>query len=473
MDVLQLDRERGNYGMKEQRLAEIYIKIAGIDKSSDDAKSLIEFKKPLHGKTWHKEYIDTGKFLLLLENLLSKRMPSVAPSKTLSITEVNYRLDLLVKGGSVDEKENVIRFFYNNCTLLEQIWLTKIILKDVDIGMTERSILPLCHPDAFEFYKVNTDLKALFDELSEPTVRKTLFSIKLFCPFGPMLSTRTDKDMLVIENWRNSRATLENPQPEYWIETKIDGERMQMHMESGVFKWWTRNSTDYTHMYGRDTSEGSLTPFISGCFKAGVTSCILDGEMVAYNTETGQFEAFGSLKTASNETNEKSSSTRHPCFVVFDLLLLNHKCLINQPLSKRYEWLKKMIIIDTQSPAFSRLKVLEHDVGKTVEDAKEALEIRVSKLEEGIILKNPDSPYHPAGKTDDWIKVKPDYLDGMEMTLTWSWLALTMDKGEGKGLSAPFFVQFLMISVVIQSVLIYPFANLGEAFQWKNILPSP
>ena len=52
-------------------------------------------------------------------------------------------------------------------------------------------------------------------------------------------------------------------------------------------------------------------------------------------------------------------------------------------------------------------------MGKTVEDAMEALEIGISKLEEGIILKNPDSPYHPAGKTDDWIKLKPDYVDGM------------------------------------------------------------
>lgn len=43
---------------------------------------------------------------------------------------------------------------------------------------------------------------------------------------------------------------------------------------------------DYTSTYGATPFDGNLTPSIANCFKPGVTSCILDGEMVGYNPET-------------------------------------------------------------------------------------------------------------------------------------------------------------------------------------------
>lgn len=86
----------------------------------------------------------------------------------------------------------------------------------------------------------------------------------------------------------------------FWIETKLDGERMQMHMREGEFKWFSRNSTNYSEMYGTNSSNGALVPFIHKFFKKGVTACILDGEMIAYNTVLQRFEPFGTLKTAAN-----------------------------------------------------------------------------------------------------------------------------------------------------------------------------
>lgn len=34
------------------------------------------------------------------------------------------------------------------------------------------------------------------------------------------------------------------------VETKLDGERIQCHMQDGVVKFFTRNSNNYTKIYG-------------------------------------------------------------------------------------------------------------------------------------------------------------------------------------------------------------------------------
>ena len=126
----------------------------------------------------------------------------------------------------------------------------------------------------------------------------------------------------------------------FWVETKLDGERLQMHVDTtrGDFRWFSRylvaprcpdsntflivhfrKATDYTRMYGENKYSGSLTPYIYDCFTlrvkrynfcciacprrsltTGMLSLILDGEMRAFNTETEMFEPFGNLKTASN-----------------------------------------------------------------------------------------------------------------------------------------------------------------------------
>ena len=39
-----LDKERGSYGVKEKRLADLYIKVLGIKKDTPDAMKLINYR---------------------------------------------------------------------------------------------------------------------------------------------------------------------------------------------------------------------------------------------------------------------------------------------------------------------------------------------------------------------------------------------------------------------------------------------
>lgn len=83
---------------------------------------------------------------------------------------------------------------------------------------------------------------------------------------------------------------------DFIIETKIDGERMQMHKNGEEFRYYSRNSNDYSENFGTSKYRGTLTPFICNLFNDDVTTCILDGEMVGYDPELQDFALKGALK---------------------------------------------------------------------------------------------------------------------------------------------------------------------------------
>jgi DNA ligase-4 len=68
---------------------------------------------------------------------------------------------------------------------------------------------------------------------------------------------------------------------EFLIETKFDGERIQVHFTPEQMRYFTRNANDYTHIYGQ-----KMTDIIRQCVNAH--SAILDGEIVVVDRVSGQ-----------------------------------------------------------------------------------------------------------------------------------------------------------------------------------------
>ena len=80
---------------------------------------------------------------------------------------------------------------------------------------------------------------------------------------------------------------------DFIVETKIDGERMQLHRNGDEFRYFSRGSNDYSEVFGVSKYRGTLTPFICDLFKENINSCILDGEMVGYDSEINDFALKG------------------------------------------------------------------------------------------------------------------------------------------------------------------------------------
>ena len=49
------------------------------------------------------------------------------------------------------------------------------------------------------------------------------------------------------------------------------------------------SGNEYTNIFGSNSFDGSLTPYIHNIFKPDVKICILDGEMLLYHPDTKTF----------------------------------------------------------------------------------------------------------------------------------------------------------------------------------------
>lgn len=126
-------------------------------------------------------------------------------------------------------------------------------------------------------------------------------------------------------------------QRQFYIETKFDGERFQLHKNGSNYMFFSRNGHNYTEMFGCDKNSGTLTPFIHHLFKDDADKVILDGEMCTYSVTE---KMILSLPEEHNKSKNLFNDIQ-TCFCAFDILLYNDSVLTNKPLKKRVEYIEK------------------------------------------------------------------------------------------------------------------------------------
>ncbi|KAF7294400.1 DNA ligase [Mycena kentingensis (nom. inval.)] len=393
----QKDRERPVYGLKEKALAKAYIKSIPLANRDPDAIRLLNWKKPTE------QHKSSGDFPTVLYDVISKRTSVVEGS--LTVDELNGILDELARNNGKKYHANIMRRIYNNCTAEEQRWIARIILKDMVISAKETTVFSVFHPDAQDLYNTCSDLKKVAWQLCDPDIRLNTEdkSIKLCAAFAPMLCKRPTKtiEMTVREMEGNK----------FIIEEKLDGERMQIHKRGNEYFYCSRKGKDYTYLYGKHVGEGSLTPWLASAFKEEVTDIILDGEMLVWDPVSQRNLPFGTLKTAALDRTKKENNPR-PCFKVFDLLYLNGTSLLEMAVRARKRNLKNCV-----REIKGRVEYATEYEGTTAKDVRARLDEVMESRGEGLVIKHPKAKYILNGRNNDWIKVKPEYMDNMGETM--------------------------------------------------------
>ncbi|KAJ8351482.1 hypothetical protein SKAU_G00229580 [Synaphobranchus kaupii] len=387
--VPSFERERMAYGIKENMLAKLYIDVLGLPKNGPEAHKLLNYRAPTTSQG------EAGDFALMAYFVLKKRCTSQV---NLTIKEVNDFLDSVALNNASKQKDLVkknLLHLITQSSALEQKWLIRMILKDMKIGMSKEVVLNIFHPDAAELYNVSTDLDKVCRQLHDPSVSLSEVSIGLFSAFRPMLAAVAN--IKQVEKQMNNRS--------FFLETKLDGERIQLHKDGDVYKYFTRNSYEYTQQFGATPLQGSLTPFIHNVFKSQVRNCILDGEMMAYNHTV---EAFIQKGTKFDIKKLVDDSELQTCFCVFDVLLVNDQKLGNESLKKRNEMLQTVF-----TPIKGRIQLVHKTEAKSMQEVVDALNEAIDNREEGIMVKDPLSIYKPDKRGEGWLKIKPEYMAGL------------------------------------------------------------
>ncbi|TDL23778.1 DNA ligase 4 [Rickenella mellea] len=394
----QKDRERSVYGLKEKNLAKTYIKLIPLGMKDPDAVRLLNWKKPTEkDKT-------SGDFPTVLYEVISKRSSVI--DGTLTVDDVNNILDDICKDmGKQEIQSKLLQRVYNKATPEDQRWIARIILKDMNIMVKETTVFSVFHPDAHDLFNTCSDLKKVAHELWDPSrkLNDDDKSIQLFRAFAPMLCKRPAPKI------EESIKTMEGRT--FIIEEKLDGERIQLHKRENEYFYCSRKGKDYTYLYGKHVGTGSLTPYIDQAFDERVEDIILDGEMLVWDPVSERNLPFGTLKTAALDKAKKELSPR-PCFKVFDLLYLNGMCLAKKSVRFRKKNLRACV-----KEVKGRIEFITEFDGKTADDVRKRMEDVVEDRGEGLIIKHPNSEYVLNGRNQDWIKIKPEYMDNMGETV--------------------------------------------------------
>jgi len=176
---------------------------------------------------------------------------------------------------------------------------------------------------------------------------------------------------------------------DHFFEVKWDGLRALLFLEQGKLELQNRNLRDVTASYPEIRSGGG---------KVRARNAIIDGEVVVM-TERGVPD-FGRMQTRFGHNDPRTvdlaAGTNPGTYVAFDLLHLNGKDIIRDPLEERKQILRDILV---EGP---------HLVyGDHVE--REGLRFYSGVLKlgfEGVIAKERLSQYLPGTRTSSWIKIK-------------------------------------------------------------------
>ncbi|KAJ6836646.1 DNA ligase 4 [Iris pallida] len=392
-----LDRERGSYGLKESTLATCLVDALGIARDSDDALRLIHWRKG-----GARTGANAGNFSLVAAEVLQRRQ-GIA-SGGLTIRELNDALDQLASKENRGEKTDVLAGLIKKTNAVEMKWILMIILKDLKLGISEKSIFHEFHPDAEDLFNVTCDLKLVCEKLKDRSQRHKRQDIEVGKAVRPQLAMRVSDATAAWKKLHGKNVV---------VECKFDGDRIQLHKNGAEIHYFSRNFLDHSeYVHG-------MSNIVLQNIK--VDRCILDGEMLVWDTSTNRFAEFGSNQEIAKVAREGLESDRQLCYVAFDILYVGDTSVIHQSLAERHELLRKVV-----KPLKGRLEILIPNgslndrrfpgepcwsiVAYGVEDVERFFKETIDNRDEGIILKDLGSKWEPGDRSAKWMKLKPDYI---------------------------------------------------------------
>jgi bifunctional non-homologous end joining protein LigD len=173
--------------------------------------------------------------------------------------------------------------------------------------------------------------------------------------------------------------------PDHLFEIKWDGFRVEAVVDDGSVRLWTRGEQDAAARYFGD--------FLTPSTWLAASRAVLDGEVIALD-ERGEPD-FALLGARIKGRGGRGEATPF-VYEVFDLLLLEGRSLLAQPLEERRRLLASVLRPDP------RVRLSEH----IETDGVAFFEAARRRGLEGIMAKDRRSPYVPGGRTMAWQKIK-------------------------------------------------------------------
>jgi bifunctional non-homologous end joining protein LigD len=172
--------------------------------------------------------------------------------------------------------------------------------------------------------------------------------------------------------------------PDWLFEVKWDGFRVEAVVDGGMVRLWTRGEQDAARYFG---------PFLDPPTWLEASQAVVDGEVIALDARG---EPDFALLQARIKGRGVAAEPTPFLYEVFDLLHLDGRSLLDEPLEERRRLLTHVLRPDP------RVRLSEH----IERDGIAFFEAARARGLEGIMAKDRRAPYVPGARTDRWLKVK-------------------------------------------------------------------
>ena len=329
-----------------------------------------------------------------------------------------------VKGeGSVKNKIRIFQDLLLNGTPDDAQYITRIATGKLRLGVSDATILDAL-VNAFstadrsaeidEAYNFHPDIGYVADLLSSGRESELInVGPEPMVPAKVMLAERLPDIPQILQKMGGKAA----------FEYKYDGMRTQIHYYGGQVKIFSRGTEETTSNF----------PDIARNFKStfSVESCILDGEAVPYNPETGELYPF---QVVSQRRGRKYDLDRLEADVplvvfLFDVIYLNGEPLHRKPYLERRRILEGLF---TPNDSF---RTATQIVSDDPEEVQKFFDESINSGCEGVVAKNvsEQSIYRAGARGWLWIKLKRDYQSEFEDSLDLTVIGAFGGHGRRKG----------------------------------------
>ena len=313
------------------------------------------------------------------------------------VYETLFKIANLEGSRSQDMKMKYISSLLNDASPLEASYILKVLLGTLRLGVAENTVmdaLAIAFSGSKEnrkslehAYNVSSDLGKVAEIIATKGIEGIeKFEIVLFNPIRPMLADRV----------KSEEEAIEKMGEEFAAEYKLDGERVQLHIEGEKAVLFSRSLENISSYYP------DIIEKIPKAIQAD--NIILEAEAVAMNENTGEFLPFQELMHRRRKYKIEKAVTQYPISVnLFDVLYCNGKSCLELTYKERREKLEKMVKED------EFVKYIPMTIIKNENDIEDFMENSINAGSEGLMLKMLGKPYQAGSRGNYWLKLKREY----------------------------------------------------------------
>ncbi|KAK9066931.1 hypothetical protein SSX86_014255 [Deinandra increscens subsp. villosa] len=390
----------------------------------------------------------------------------LAPPAPLSIRGVYSVLrEISVQTGSksTSRKRSLIVNLMRSCREMEIKFIVRTLVRNLRIGAMMRTVLPaLAHAivmntnhgktienlkgvlqdlsaAVIEAYNILPNLDLLIPSVMDKGIQFSSETLSMVpgIPIKPMLAKITNGVPQVLKLFQGKALTCE---------FKYDGQRAQVHkLADGSIRVFSRNGEETTSRFP------DVIKIINEVCKSDTMTFIIDAEVVAVDRKSGpkllSFQELSSRdRGGKNSVIAVDNIKVDICVFAFDVMFVNGEQLLGLPLRQRRKHLNDMF-------GDEKMGYFEYSRQITVEmdDAYVENEATVTRMNhffedafhsscEGIMVKSLDveAGYLPSKRSDSWLKVKRDYVEGLNDSLDLVPIGAWYGNGRKAGWYSPF-----------------------------------